>query len=507
MDGEAEMSFRQYGAVLRRRKWWIVGATSLTVISGLCLVLLTTPIYAASSKILVQPRGQDTLFGEQVLVLNERAVQTEVEVLEGAAVRNRVMDDVGLRVVPPRASAGARGQTDVVTITVRDTSAANAQLLANAYAVAYIDLRREQSVADLLAASAEVQMAVDGLQSQLDELSDTDPLRPSLVAQIANFSETLDRLRVDAALRTGGATIIEPASLPVDPVEPTPVRTLAIAVLVGVLVGTCMAFIVEHLDDKVRTDDDLLRIGASPVLAVVPIESKSAGRPVAATSSDSVTAEAYRGLRTNLRFLALDRPTPVVQVTSSNAGEGKTTTATNLAVVLVQAGHRVVLVDADLRRPRVHEAFDVAQSPGLIDLLLGDDGDQAIHEVEIAPGERLSVITSGAVPSNPGEALSSKRLDTLMKELASSFDFVLVDSPPVLPVADAIALSSAVDAVVVVAQAGRVTTHHVQATADRLAQVGAPVVGYVLNQVTARGIGYSSYGGYGPRESRAGTGS
>jgi capsular exopolysaccharide synthesis family protein len=179
------------------------------------------------------------------------------------------------------------------------------------------------------------------------------------------------------------------------------------------------------------------------------------------------------------------------------AGEGKTTTSTNLAVVLAQAGHRVALVDADLRRPRVHEVFDIPQTPGFTDLLLGMDAKQVVNHVDIDGGNRLSVYTSGTIPSNPSEMLSGRRVRQLLNEMGGHYDYVVVDSAPVLPVSDSVALAGSVDGLLVVAHAGRVTQPNVVETLERLERIGAPILGLVLNQATQKSKGYYAYGGYG----------
>ena len=334
---------------------------------------MQTPIYSASSDVLVQPRGQDGLFENQVVNLNERAIQTEIQVIEGQAVRERVQDDLGLAEPPPPANASAVGETDVISITVRDTNAANARLSPNAYAAAYIDVRREQAVDELLAASAEVQIAIDDLQAQIDAL---DRRRPSphrrSSPSSSNFNTTLDQLRVDAALRTGGAAIIKSAEVPTSPVEPTPARTAMLAAVVGLLIGLGAAFLLDYLDDKVRSEDDL-DAARRPAGA-----RRRADRPAARQPADRHQRAGTRlpsrptaGCAPTCSSSGSTEPISVIQLTSSMAGEGKTTTSANLAVVLAQAGHRVALVDADLRRPRLHEVFGIPQIPGFTDLLLG----------------------------------------------------------------------------------------------------------------------------------------
>jgi non-specific protein-tyrosine kinase len=232
------------------------------------------------------------------------------------------------------------------------------------------------------------------------------------------------------------------------------------------------------------------------VLAVVPVDPPPDNRPIAISEPTHDVVEAYRGLRTNLQFLGLDRPINVVQLTSSMAAEGKTTTSANLAVVLAQAGHRVALVDADLRRPRVHEVFSVPQTPGFTDLLLGVEAKAVVNHVDVSGGNRLSVYASGTIPSNPSEMLSGRRVRQLLTEMGAHYDYVIVDSAPVLPVSDSVALSAAVDGVLVVTQSGRVTDDDVAETVERLDRVNAPILGMVLNQANRSGPADYYYGGY-----------
>ena len=491
-----EMTLRDYSAVVLRRKWVVIAAVWIAVAVAVVSSALQTPIYSADAEILVQPRGQDGLFEDRIVNLNDRAIQTEIQVIEGEAVRTRVQQDLALEELPAEVEASSVGQTDVVRVAVRSTNAANARTVANAYAEAYISVRLEQSVNELLAAGSEVQRAISQLQTQIDALADDDPSRPGLVAQLGGFGSTLDQLRVDQALRTGGATIIKSAEFPESPVEPTPARTAALAFVVGLLIGLGAAFSLDYLDDKIRSDDDLERATRRPVLAVVPVDPPQNDLPIAMTEPDHPSVEAYRGLRTNLQFLGLDRPINVVQVTSSLAGEGKTTTAVNLAVVLAQAGHRVALVDADLRRPRIHQVFAVPQSPGFTDLLLGEKPSMVANRIPVDGGTPISLFTSGAVPANPSEMLTGRRIRKLLAEMGGHYDYVIVDSAPVLPVSDSVALAGAVDGLFIVAHARRVTEQQVVQTVERLGRVSAPILGLVLNQAFGARSEVYGYGGY-----------
>jgi succinoglycan biosynthesis transport protein ExoP len=491
-----EMSLRDYASVVLGRKLVVIAAVVVAIAVAVLSTALQTPVYSASSEVLIQPRGEGGFF-EDSFYLDERAIDTEVQVIEGQAVRLRVQDDLGLADLPAPVTASSVGDSQVIALSVRSTNASNARTLANAYANAYVSVRLEQSVGELLAAGTQIENRINDLETEIEALADDDPTRNSLVAQLASFNRTLDELRVDQNLRTGGAIIVKSAELPVSPVEPTPRRTAMLAGVVGLLLGLGAAFLLDYLDDKVRTEDELERVSRKPVLAVVPVDRPPNNLPIAMTEPDHAAVEAYRGLRTNLQFLGLDEPINVLQVTSSLPGEGKTTTAVNLAVVLAQAGQRVALVDADLRRPRVHEVFAIAQSPGFTDLLLGAGAKSTVQHVLIDGSHQLSVFASGTVPSNPSELLSGRRTRKLLAEMGAYYDYVVVDSAPILPVSDSVALSSAVDGMFVVAHAGRVTKGQIEEALERLDRVAAPVLGVILNQATGQRNDAYSYGGYG----------
>ncbi len=491
-----EATLRDQIAAIRRRWWLVVGAVTLCAGMAFAYSITRTPIYEAEAQMLVETRSTDTVFGTGIDVRGAdatRAVQTEIKVLEGERVRTRLTETLDLDERPPAVNAAVIGSTDVISVRVRSSDPVTARALADAYVQAYIDERREQAVDNLLAASAQVQNKITELDDEIDALDVDDPQRDVLLAQQAGFRETLNQLQVDAALKTGGASVVKSAELPTEPVEPAPLRTTVLAAGLGLLLGLGLALIIDYFDDTVRTEHEVARVATPPVLAVVPVDRPVDNRPIAVRAPDEYAVEVYRALRTNLQFLALDHALKVIQVTSSVAGEGKTTTATNLAVVLAQSGKRVVVVDADLRRPRVHEVFATPRSPGLIDFVMDGDATSATRVVDLDGGASLAVIPSGATLGNPGELLASARVRELIRLLAEHFDYVILDSAPVLPVADSVALASSADAVVLVAQARRTTRRNLVGSIERLSRVGASVVGIVLNQAKRVGAGEYAY--------------
>jgi polysaccharide biosynthesis transport protein len=516
-----ELTIGDYAQALRRRKWLIVIAVVATVGVALALTLIKTPIYEGQAEMLVQPRSTDSLFDPNTGQRNDpnRTLQTEIQVLKSDQVQQRVKDALGLKTDPPDVTGSPIGQTDVVAVKARSTDPRTAQMVADAYVQAYIDFRRTQSVDDLLAASQEIQVKVDQLQQQIDALdqqvaaapedqraaleSTLSGQRTALINQQALFKQKLDQLQVDAALRTGGAQMTKPASLPTDPVEPRPLRTGALALVVGLLLGIGGAFLVDHLDDSVTDREDLERaIGGVPILAVIPVDPPPDPRPVAVSKPHDPAVEAYRTLRTSVQFLGIEKPLRVIQVSSSIQAEGKTTTIANLAVMLARAGSNVVLVDADLRRPRLHEVFAVSDGNGLTNALLGDDVLKLVRE---SGEDHLDVLPAGPVPPNPSELLGSKRMSTVLEQLGEHYDIVLVDSPPILPVTDALVLTGTVDGIILVVQAGRTTETQVRESVNRLTQLSAPIVGVVLNRLSGADSGVYGYGysyGYSYKPSR-----
>jgi capsular polysaccharide biosynthesis protein len=315
-------------------------------------------------------------------------------------------------------SASAAGETDVIAVSARSTNAKQAARDANVYARSYLEVRRKKSVDDFLSAGKEVQAKVNDLQRQLDTLPVTpganpnlDPQRNSLEQQLAYYRQQLDQLQVSAQVsQSGGGQIVSQAVTPGSPVEPKPRRNAALALALGLLLGVGIAFLREYLDDSIRTKEDVERTtGGLPVVGLIPAVSAWRNHKstylVSAAKPTSPPAEAYRTLRTSVQFLSLDRPIRSLLVTSPSKEEGKTTTLANLAVSLAQADQRVILVDCDLRRPRVHEFFGLSNKSGFTSALLGTDTlAEAIQPVKGYPS--LAVLASGPPPPDPSELLS-----------------------------------------------------------------------------------------------------
>jgi succinoglycan biosynthesis transport protein ExoP len=497
-----EVDLRRWLSGVARRKALVLALVVGLVGAALLLSAMQTPVYRAEAQILIQPGASESLFDSQGSSVQPNAdvrIDTEIQVLKGKPVQAAVAEKLG---AVPDVGAHRVAKTLIVELAVESTSAKRATTVVNEYATTYIDMRRAQETDDVLGAGAQVSLKISDQQAQLDQLdrriadapsaqkAGLTAERDSVARQQALFKQRLDELQVEAALKSGGAQLVAAATQPTSPVRPTPVRNAILALVVGALLGVGLASLLEYLDDRIRSKDDLTRAaGSLPTLGLIPLVpswNKGGRRLELVTHSDddAPAAEAYRGLRTSVQMLGVERPLTTIQFTSPGAAEGKTTTLCNLAEVIAEAGRRVVVVDCDLRRPRVHDAFGVPNGLGFTSVLAGDVPlDEAVRTVDGQPN--LSVLTAGPIPPNPSELLGSKKTSELLFKLQSDFEVVLVDSPPVLPVTDATVLSTWMDATVMMAAAGVTTRKQLRAAVELLRQAEAPVAGVVLNRAKA----------------------
>lgn len=501
-----EVNLRSHLRVLGRRKNILALVVVLVVGSTIAASLLQTPLYRGEVKVLLERRGTDSLFEQSSGSQPDpaRAIETEIQVVKSEPVHTAVRRKFG---AVSRVEASAVGTSDVIRISAQSNDPKRAGAIAKAFAASYIEFRRSQAVNDLTQAGKKIQAKIADFQREIDALDapagattanrGLTTRRDNLVAQQALFRQRLDELQVEAELRTGDAQLVTRGAVPVKKVRPTPLRSGIVALAVGLILGGGLAFLVEYLDDSIRNRDDLARLDTGvPVLGLVPLIrwGRKDARPIPVTVAEpgSPPAEAYRSLRTALQFLGVHRPPRVFQITSPDAGDGKTSTLSNLGVVLAQAGQRVVMVDCDLRHPALNDYFGLPNDEGFTSALLGQTP-LALATSPVPGVENLWLLPSGPLPPNPSELLSDKKTAELLGALQDEYDVVLVDCPPVLPVADAVALSAWVDATLLIVAAGTTTRTGVQRAHEQLRQGSAPLVGTVLNRATEEsqyGYGY-----------------
>jgi len=298
------------------------------------------------------------------------------------------------------------------------------------------------------------------------------------------------------------------AETPIAPIGPQRNRNIFIAFLISLAAGIGLSFLMDYLDDSVKTSDDVGRNLGLPTLALIPhynttdkrklglipTNGNGTGSTALITLNDrkSPMAEAYRHLRTSLLFSSAGKPPQTILVTSSQPSEGKTTTAINTAITLAQADADVVIIDCDLRRPRLHNHFGLENTHGLTNYLSGEESTDNL--LKTYPGlPRLKIITSGPIPPNPAELLSSQEMKNLLQTLRGKYKHVIIDSPPAISFTDAAILSTLVDGVVLVAMAGKSSVHLMRRFKQRLGTIGARVYGVVLNGIKANSMEYDYY--------------
>jgi non-specific protein-tyrosine kinase len=517
------MELRDYWYLLRKWFWLVILGALLA--GGLAFVVSRnmTPVYQANTTLLVTPGSAQALDNYSSLIASERLAQTYAELLGSGPVLQETQRRLELLTeesVPVddtaygfSVSAQPVRDTQLLRVAVSGTDPDLITTAANTLVQVFIEWQAEiqqarysdskanlTSEMELLQTSIqEIEGRIRTLQSEGESADQNELIR--LQDQLAQYRNSYSALlnsysNIGLAEANSGATVtvISPATRPSVPIRPQTMRNTLLAAAVGAMMGIGLAFFIEYLDDTVKSPDDLQIAGLS-VIGVVqrvnPQGKNGAAHVFAISQSRSLAVEAYRTLRTNLQFSSLDRPLRSLVVTSAVATEGKTTTAANLAVVMAQAGKRVALVDADLRRPSTHKLFGLSNGTGLTIALVEEPSalNGFLQDTEV---EDLCLLSAGPVPPNPQELLGSQRMEELLRKLEESVDIVILDTPPTLVVADANVLAARADGVLLVVNTGRTRRTAVQRAAEGLRQVGANLLGGVLNMVDT-GAGRSSY--------------
>lgn len=455
------MELRDYLTVMRRY-WRSITAVAVlgVVVAGVTSFLMTPTYTSTTSLVLTTQSGDSASELAQGTSYTERQVKTFAEVAAAPYVLQPVIDDLGLELttdgLAERLDVTIPVDTAVLTLAVTDTSAERAAAIAAAIAQ-----RMEAAVADLA---------------------------PRKTARRAGVT----------------ATIISPAEVPTSQATPQVSRNLVLGLLLGVVLGSGQAFVRSLLDTQIRTTDDVARVTELPVVGTISLDPAMDQRALAViTDPLSTRAEEVRRLRTNLQFLGLpqradDATCPALVFTSSVAGEGKTATTVNTALSMAAAGKRVLLIDADLRRPKVAELLNLEGSAGLTTVLIGRA--EAKDVIQSAHG--VDVLASGDVPPNPSEMLGSEPMRRLLDDLRPEYDYVLLDAAPLVPVTDAAALSSFVTGVIMLVGSRDVRAAELHAALESIHSAEGQTLGLVLNKLQTVDAGQrrsGDYYGYGPR--------
>lgn len=515
------MELSDYLKTIWKWLWLIVLTTAVAAVFSYLAVRSQPPIYQAKTTLMVGQALQEAEPSQVDLYLAQTLAQTYTQIAQRRPVRQATMEALGLTWLPSYAVTLVAG-TQLLEISVTDNDPQRAAAVADELGRQLIAQSPTSPRAEQDQRRAFVDRQLDDLQQNIDDTkAEIEKLRTALgemysareiadtQTQIRVLQQKLTDLQANYGLLlayTGeGAvntlTIFEYAEVPTWPIGPNKTMIILTAAGIGLALALATAFLLEYLDDTLKTPDDVTRATKLTTLAGISriVGDRPAQKLIALNQPKSPISEAYRVLRTNLQFSSLDKPLHTLVVTSPNPVEGKSTTVANLGAVMAQAGNRVVIVDADLRRPSQHRLFGLENKEGLTSLLLADEPMLNGH-LQPTQLENLRVLSTGPLPPNPSELLGSQRMVTLIERLKEEADVVLFDTPPSLAVTDSSVLASQTDGVVIVAQWGHTRRSYAEQTATRLRQVGANIIGVVFNQLRpGRGryyyYYYSHYGG------------
>ncbi len=493
---------------LAKKWWWLILVG--TIISGSASFLVSrsqTPVYQASSLLLLGIGSSNPNNSFIVTSQNRHLTETYQNLLTTEDIIEEVRRRIGVeRIGKVRAEVVTEG--GLIRLTVNNPDPALAQHIANEMPLVFSEIdkarqqdRFESSRTSLEAEISEVRAELLASETQLEEAT-TDNDADISNSDVIRLRETLSRLvqsyenvRLAEATNAISVTIVEQAQLPKAPISPRVGLNTLLAMIVGAMLTVGIIFLIDYLDNSIKEPEQIFSLtGLTTLGGILRLPPALQNDTLVVRSNPrSPIAEGYRQIRTNLQYSGLSHQINSIQVTSATPSEGKTTTISNLALALGQANHKVLLVDADLRRPRLHKLFQTRLQPGLTELMLNENSLNYAHNV--APNVQL--LTAGKIPPNPAELLHSPRMKELIAWLTTQVDYVLFDTPPVLAVADASILSSSMNSVVIVIRAGSTKEHDLLATVEQLGKMGADIAGIILNDITeASGSYYHQYHHY-----------
>ena len=495
------MDLRGQIALLWRWAWLIALVAVGMAVAGYSYSSVQPKVYQAQATLIVGQSLSAISPEYNALLASQRLSQTYASVATTRPLLQRVADAEGAAVSPEdlrsQVLAVAPRDSTLITITVIDGHPERAARLANAVAAELMAVSpaiqgrpgsvqefADRQIADTQADITATQAAIDALLAQAEltpaELQDMQVLQNRLAALRSAFNDLLDFSSLQSA---NTLTLIEPATTPSEPAAPRIVVNTFLAAGVGVLVALLLIFGLEYLDDRIRYVQDAEAATGASVYGLIPSRpgrgSANRGLPTVDEPRSS-TAEAFRTLRTNLEFARVEGPLRRALITSAVADEGKTMIAANLAVALAESDRKTLLIDADLRKPRLHDVFQLSNTQGLTTMITssGADPSRFIQRSGV-PG--LSVLTSGPLPPDPADLLGSRRLNELLGQMDGLADAIVIDGPRITGFADAPILTTLVDGTIIVVRVGRTRRAAAAQAVEALSRVDARLIGLVLN--------------------------
>ena len=519
--------FGEYANLLWRRLWILILLACMAGGIAFFVSLQQTPIYQSSTLVMINAAPSVLSDPSNFIYTSQQLAETYANIMTTQPILDGVKGQLGLDSLSASIQVQPIQNTSLLTVTVQDTEPIRAAMIANTLVSVFAEqLKADQTVRyadskkNLENQIATLEGQIQTTSTALNAMKDIPENQAKLLTLHNNLTQYQNSysyaLQSYAELRLAEAqsisTVIQkdPAVPNASPVKPHPFQSAILAAAVGLLLAGGIVFLIEFLDDTIRDPQEIVRKWGVPILGIITRYKTNEGSLITLKQPRSPVSEAFRALRTNLEFAAVDAPLETILITSPSPQDGKTTIAVNLACVLAQSNRRVVAVDADLRRPQLNKPFHLTNRIGLTDQLIQSQKlvrvfntnqpippkeqlEGCIQDTELA---NLKVITSGGLPPDPSVLLGSIRMQELMVSLRDRFDCVILDTPPVLMVTDAVVLAPRVGGVIIVVKPSvtkRAGLHHV---IDQLRQVNARVLGVVINNVDVKRSRYFYYRRY-----------
>lgn len=502
---------------LLRTYWWLILLMVLAAaVSGFLFSRAQTPVYRTTSTLLVVPGvGQTNEY--TALLTGRQLAESYVQRLRNLEVLEQAIDELGLSdqltaaELQAAVSTTAVRETELVTLSVEHPDPQLAAALANAIPAVFSRRNQEQQEARFAATKQGLQNEIDAVTAEIaraeqllaaalqaDNTSAIDQANTNLSRlreTRARLTQSYEDIRIIEARGLNRLIIDELARVPAldSPVRPRTATNTLLAALIGGLLAVGVIFLIDYLDDTARNLPALsYRLGL-PLLGVIPRYDTANKRLIAEMEPRSSATEAYRAVRMNLRYASVDRPLRTILITSAEPEEGKSTVASNLAVVLANGGESVILIDGDLRRPNLHKAFNLSNLFGTSRLFIEALEESFESTLQSTNSPSLRVVTSGPIPPNPSELLDTRRAQEIVTYAAEHADKVLIDAPPIVALTDSLALSQHVDGVLLVLRAGKTPQTALLHAVERLRRVDANLIGLVAADADTRSARYAGY--------------
>jgi non-specific protein-tyrosine kinase len=529
------MEIKRYLALVWRWAWLIILGGVIAGGGAYLVSKNTQKVYRASARFLIDEAPGATSGNDLAqILLEERLAQTYVEIIKTRPILAETIAKLGDDTLTVNALAGkitvsAPQESQILTVIVEDTDPERAANIANTLGEVFItqtqareNLRYAAPIANWQERITEIGNTIQEIEIQISEMGTPETavdeaalsrLQTQLNEAQIRYTEAfnnLNTLQIAQAKENSNIVDIEAAVVNKNPIRPQTDTNTMLATAVGVILALSVIILIEYLDDTIKLPDEILEdTNLSTLGAIAYIKTNALEeRLITQEQPRAPISEAYRMIRTNLNFATVDGGLRTVIVSSASPGEGKSTTSANLAVVIAQTGKKVVIVDADLRRPRQHKIFNVLNNQGLTTAIL-DNQTPINYHMQPTTIPNLMLLASGPIPPNPAELLNSHRMHQVLEALKKEADVVIFDSPPILTVADATILAPQVNGCLLVVEVGKTKRKSFREAAERLMQANVHLFGTVMNrsQPGRRGYDYYYYSNnydYGRRKRRNG---